>query len=937
MPVKVPEEPKKYTTVYENFKGVDFTNDPSNVYRRRSPSGLNMLPDLAGNPHKRTGWDIKFSKDDFIEAAGVPAWTQVTPERLHHFSYGSHDYLMIFNSIGVFYTRDDQETVTLAQMATKSGDTYTISQFPPEVTRKKDGLPQTVVMPADANKAFFFEGGGEAGFYVFVENDLYKFSEIDTGGMYFVKVEPRVPVVIIGATPAYGSGTNYESLNMLTDRRAIQYFGDGTAKYVLPEMPESINTITVEILDMNTGKWEKKERGDAFYSWSLSGNEITFTNVKPDAATVDNVRITYLPQDTGEYVLETGVDTEFATVDVSTKIVSRQLVTETTVYTYDSKKKKWVKTSSSKSASSWSTVSSTTVPGKATLSTPGIYKRSEFALFGDYSGRLQEITSYKSNWGAYNSSVTIDITDSSIAKQYGTKSTYTYSAGPYGQEGDVTQTRKTIKDTYYNYKEETYTKTFHIQGTYTKATPRDADNSIDSSREAFSRCRKVLPFGNNITNQIFISASTSKNYTNRVWYCAANDPTFFPDTNYIEVGADDKPVMGLINVDQYLGLVKMGNGSSIGAALYLAYPTSFEDDATYAVKQSVSGVGAISTGAFNILNEEPLFLSERGVMGIDISTKDTNKQIRNRSYFINKKLLSEQNLSDAVSYVFRGLYYLAVNNRCYVLDGSQKSSWANEKTNLQYECYYLENIPAQCFADMAETLYFSDFDGNLCYFKEETDLDAYVDIYSTEWPQWTSTYSPQEDEYGEFYSLRNIAGTSGEQYYLKAFDTNDFSESAENYLLHNDDGRLLVLGGSASENDTVRNNDNFYTVREVVGDKAYVSKGVPIYSRWSTLADDDELLQFFKNLNKKGCVVSLYPENQSGVEVWLKPDEKDPVKLGILSTGKTTLPFDAFIKKKIKKYKRLQIICINKSYNNGFGVNQIIKTYTVGNYSKNRR
>lgn len=69
MPVNVPSEPKKHTTIYDGFKGVDYTNDASNAFRRRSPSGKNMLPDLDGRPHKRPGWEIKIKASDFVRAA----------------------------------------------------------------------------------------------------------------------------------------------------------------------------------------------------------------------------------------------------------------------------------------------------------------------------------------------------------------------------------------------------------------------------------------------------------------------------------------------------------------------------------------------------------------------------------------------------------------------------------------------------------------------------------------------------------------------------------------------------------------------------------------------------------------------------------------------------------------------------------------------------
>lgn len=66
MAIELPAEQKVYTTSYDNFKGVDFSNDATNVWRRRSPSGVNMLPDASGRPFKRYGWERAISNKDLL-------------------------------------------------------------------------------------------------------------------------------------------------------------------------------------------------------------------------------------------------------------------------------------------------------------------------------------------------------------------------------------------------------------------------------------------------------------------------------------------------------------------------------------------------------------------------------------------------------------------------------------------------------------------------------------------------------------------------------------------------------------------------------------------------------------------------------------------------------------------------------------------------------
>ena len=915
MPVTVPKEPKKYTTVYDNFKGVDYTNDASNVYKRRSPSGKNMIPDLDGRPRKRRGWDVKFSKDDFIQASGATGVTSVMPIRTHYFSYGGHDFIMVFNTLGVFYIRDDSTIPVLCQLATwvdESLDIYTTGRFPPDPAD-----PETKESP-DANRAFFFEGQGKSGFYTFVGKDLYRFQSMPDDEMRFVLVEPKVPVVIIGADPTTCAGTNYESVNMLTDKRTIEYFGDARKSEYKISPKKSTQDPEVSMLNLDTGDWETIPKTHATYPWEVTADGIRFTGTAPPTSTVGNVRITYIPEQTPTYSsVKTQTRPATAIISVKTEYVKNQIVKEWREFDPATGKtrvrKEYIPKNPQYSASGTAQVTG----GRVVLPVPGIVRPDLLEITTDPPALARDV-----NPGAYTDLIEVVIDDEAATE--GTPTETDEVEGIWRSAGveihiDGYVTCKTTRFK----RNKTVIQRFvvDVTGTYYKL------KVDETARDAFTQCRKVLNFGNDVYNHVFISSSTARNYRNRVWYCAANDPSYFPDTNYIEVGSDDKAVMGLQKVGSYLGIIKMGSGTE--ASVYLAYPTSFEENNTYAVKQGISGIGAIATGAFNILNEEPLFLSERGVMGINVSEPNTDKQIRNRSFFINKRLLAESNIENAVSFVHDGMYFLAVNDRCYVLDGSQKSSWVNEKTNLQYECYYLENIPAQCFAKIGYDLYFSDYKGNLCCFRDKSDPLAYVDKYSVNGARWVATSPPDQGKY----DIKQLFGGGDEESYLTDADSN--------YLVGDYDsvtsGRLLVMSGLADDNETISYNGQFYTITSIDDNGiATVSEGVPIEAEWSTIADDDGMVHFFKNLAKKGCVVSLLPNERSTVDVLIKPDEKDAILVVTATSEVTTLPYDVIVKKKIKKYKRLQFICRNNRYNNGFALDQIIKTYTVGNYSKNR-
>ena len=424
----------------------------------------------------------------------------------------------------------------------------------------------------------------------------------------------------------------------------------------------------------------------------------------------------------------------------------------------------------------------------------------------------------------------------------------------------------------------------HIRVTY-----HHSDVEEKEFRKAFYQTSRNANFSNGIYNTMFVSGCEYPNYNSRVWWCDFNNPLYFPDTNYVEVGSNDTKVMGLMKVGDYLGAIKQSKTTD--TAIYLLYPTSFEEDTTYAVKQGVQGVGAIGRYAFNILRDETLFLSPKGVMAIAPIGDDEHK-VLNRSYFVDGKLLKEPNLEDAYSFVFNGMYYLAINDTVYVLDGNQRNSWGNDKTNLVYECYYLTNVPADCFVKYNDTLIFSNEYG-LCRFKKPDDGQAYVDDYST-------------------------------------FD--------------------------GEENKVVK-------------------------ARWSTVFDDDNALHYYKTMKKKGNLVSVLPNGQfryaivtltedkfnadktkyftfdgadyirctkedvynslttyyerlkTNTKVFVRKDLNEPMEIQRQFGDSTEIPSELFINKKFKKYKRLQFILENDA-DEPFGVDEIIKQYTFGNYAK---
>lgn len=136
---------------------------------------------------------------------------------------------------------------------------------------------------------------------------------------------------------------------------------------------------------------------------------------------------------------------------------------------------------------------------------------------------------------------------------------------------------------------------------------------------------------------------------------------------------------------------------------------------------------------------------------------------------------------------------------------------------------------------------------------------------------------------------------------------------------------------------------------DISGALKYNDDGKPIVASWSTLNDDDDAPHLYKSMTKKGCLVTIKPYARSSGTIYVCKDgnprqflrsgtmdilDWDDIDFDRFTFNTNDSPQDIFFKKKVKKYKRLQIIVENDAVNEGFGVLQIVKTFTVGNYAK---
>lgn len=174
---------------------------------------------------------------------------------------------------------------------------------------------------------------------------------------------------------------------------------------------------------------------------------------------------------------------------------------------------------------------------------------------------------------------------------------------------------------------------------------------------------------------------------------------------------------------------------------------------------------------------------------------------------------------------------------------------------------------------------------------------------------------------------RNNSNFVYEGYYWENIPASTFLSVGGNLYFGTEDGRICKFN------------------TDMDGMARYNDDGQAITAVWSTQMDDDGQPQRLKTMVKKGCAVTLKPFTRSGVAVYVRT-EKDAAEREIRSSTLDIFDWedidfsrfsfdsndsarDVMLRKKEKKYKRLQFFVKNTALNEGFGVYQITKHYKV--------
>lgn len=400
-----------------------------------------------------------------------------------------------------------------------------------------------------------------------------------------------------------------------------------------------------------------------------------------------------------------------------------------------------------------------------------------------------------------------------------------------------------------------------------------------------------------------------------VYYSNVNDLLTVTDLSWFDV---DNEIMNFTRSSNYLAIITRDNGRNTiflaSEATKVVDSQTGETETYFAVKPSNAGIGSIAPKCMATLSDEPMFLSSTGLFGI-LTNWQSEKYAINRSSRVNRRMCKELNLETSVGVAWNDYFYLAVNGKMYVFDGRHRES--DRAGNKPLEAYYFEGFPV--ITDMyvvGDKMYFTDGTNTYTFNDDLPDTERYYDN-------------------GHLVTATTVLYQAGVDYNTEP--TGEWLDEPPTL----EEGEVMWYKATYSDFSV---DIGVYEIEE--GDTKWT--GDPVCARWCSVFDDDGAPQKLKTFMKKGSMVTIVPHYKSGCEITLIKDGDVYEYLGSFDAdmqsfesidflrftfSSNSVAFDKFTKKKIKKYKRLQIQVENNKAE-PFGLTKIVKTYTFGNYAK---
>ena len=214
------------------------------------------------------------------------------------------------------------------------------------------------------------------------------------------------------------------------------------------------------------------------------------------------------------------------------------------------------------------------------------------------------------------------------------------------------------------------------------ASRQQLDDNEAPFSDSITKCTIATVFD----NRVFLSGNPD--YPNRIFWSALNNPTYFPVINWDDEGVGDSPVTGMLAVADSLMVLKADTCQD--GSVYFHMPEETGDNMNpkiYPSSQGLSGTGCLGA-CINFL-DDPVFVSRLGLEAMGQLSVRLERAIEHRSSLVDAKLVN-LDLLGAVLEEWNGYLCLLVDGKIFMADSRQK--YTHDTGVMQYEWYYLEDI-----------------------------------------------------------------------------------------------------------------------------------------------------------------------------------------------------------------------------------------------------
>lgn len=218
---------------------------------------------------------------------------------------------------------------------------------------------------------------------------------------------------------------------------------------------------------------------------------------------------------------------------------------------------------------------------------------------------------------------------------------------------------------------------------------------------AVNRLTNYAFYGYNGKNDFaFVSMQSvgGAGYSNRDFRIRISD-MYMSSESFTEIGNTTSVIVGYSLFNDYLVTHCYYQDNNTPALFIRSASIDNNGNEIFPMKTGKVGIGAINGDTFANLDGDTIWLSEQGVVALITNEITNTKSVSNRSYFINKLLvtITKDFMYDSFGIVYDNLYYLFTNNGCYVADPRKKSIEPLDNIEqYQYDWNYFKEIKSSC-------------------------------------------------------------------------------------------------------------------------------------------------------------------------------------------------------------------------------------------------